>query len=75
MIGKELTKRRRGSPPAMDHVLHPQDQFYGIDPASGFNNPFSLPKPALKFQDLNEEVMVCSNEGATDEGDAVLPRG
>ena len=75
MLGKELTKKRRSSPPAMDHVLHSQDQYYGIDPSSGFNNPFNLPKPALKFQDLNEEVMVCSNEGATDEGDAVLPRG
>ena len=54
----------------MDHALHSQDQYYGIDPSNGFNNPFNLPKPALKFQDLNEDVMVCSNEGLTDEGDA-----
>ena len=72
MLAKEFTKKRRSPPPAMDHVLHSQDRYYGIDPSLtfGFNNPFNLPRPALKFQDLNEDVMVASNEGLTDEGDA-----
>ena len=64
MLVNEYTKRRRTPPPEMSHKLHRQDQFYGIDPSNV--NPFNPPRPALTYQDLNEDVMVAANEGLTD---------
>ena len=49
---------------APGHELHLQDQFYGTDPAQ--LNPFNLPRPAITFEQLNEDVMVSANVGLTD---------
>ena len=72
MLAKEYTKKRRSPSPSMDHTLHSQDRYYGVDPSLtfGFFNTVNFPRPALKFEDLNEDVMVVSNEGLTDESDA-----
>ena len=64
MLANEWTKTRRATPPDLTHELHLQDQFYGTDPAQ--LNPFNPPRPAITFQDLNEDVMVSANEGLAD---------
>ena len=65
MLVNEYTKKRRTPPPETTHELHRQDQFYGTDPAQ--INPFNPPRPAITFQDLNEDVMVAANEGLVDK--------
>ena len=65
MLTNEWTKTRQTSPPEPTQQLHRQDQLYGTDPAQ--TNPFDPPQPAVTFHQLNEDVMVVSNEGPVDK--------